>query len=68
MNFILCRCSNTLRDVAEESESGQLLNVTDLHILPLRTTVLMIQKVGGTYGCRCFSAGKSHLHDTLEVF
>ena len=67
MRFVLCRCSDTLRNVGEELESGQLLNVADFHILPLRTTILMIKQVSGTHGRHSLSAGEMYLHDALEI-
>ena len=67
MNFILCHCSDTLRDVAKERKSSQLFNVTDFHILPLRTTIFMIKQVGSAHSRLSLSSGKVHFHDALEV-
>ena len=66
MNFVLRRCSDTLRNVAEERESGQLLNVTDFHILPLRTT-FVIKQVSRTYCRDSLSSGEVYFHNTFEV-
>ena len=67
MNLVLRCCSDTLRNVAEERESCQLLDVTDFHILPLRTAILVIKQISSTHGRDSLSTGEMYSHDTLEV-
>lgn len=55
------------REVREEVEARDLLDLVDRHILPLGAAVLVLQEVGSAGRGDGRPAGETHLHNALEV-